>query len=33
MLRTSAVLGWDVVQSEIPAVDFVHKYEHNFALK
>ncbi|EIW62227.1 alpha/beta-hydrolase [Trametes versicolor FP-101664 SS1] len=26
------VLGWDVVQSEIPAVDFVHKYEHNFAL-
>jgi len=26
------VLGWDVVQDQIPAVDFVHKYEHVFAL-
>ncbi|KAH8977071.1 alpha/beta-hydrolase [Lactarius hatsudake] len=26
-----AVLGWSVVQSEIPAVDFVHKYENVFA--
>ncbi|KAH9045770.1 alpha/beta-hydrolase [Lactarius pseudohatsudake] len=26
-----AVLGWHVVQSEIPAVDFVHKYENVFA--
>ncbi|KAF9652110.1 alpha/beta-hydrolase [Thelephora ganbajun] len=26
------VLGWDVVQDQIPAVDFVHKYEHLFAL-
>lgn len=25
------VLGWDVVQEEIPAVDFVRKYEHVFA--
>ncbi|KAF9648151.1 alpha/beta-hydrolase [Thelephora ganbajun] len=25
------VLGWDVVQEQIPAVDFVHKYEHVFA--
>ncbi|KAI0301889.1 Alpha/Beta hydrolase protein [Multifurca ochricompacta] len=25
------VLGWDVVQSQIPAVSFVHKYEHVFA--
>ncbi|KAI0301888.1 Alpha/Beta hydrolase protein [Multifurca ochricompacta] len=25
------VLGWDVVQSQIPAVGFVHKYEHVFA--
>ena len=28
-----AVLGWDVVQSQIPAVDFVHKYENVFAFK
>src|SRR5882757_4615925 len=28
-----AVIGWDVVQDEIPAVDFVHKYEHVFTLK
>lgn len=28
-----AVLGWDLVQSEIPAVDFIHKYEHVFAFK
>lgn len=26
------VIGWDVVQYEIPAVDFVHKYEYVFAL-
>ncbi|KAI0666135.1 alpha/beta-hydrolase [Trametes maxima] len=26
------VLGHDVVQNQIPAVDFVHKYEHVFAL-
>ncbi|KAI9466663.1 alpha/beta-hydrolase [Lactarius psammicola] len=26
-----AVLGWNVAQSQIPAVDFVHKYEHVFA--
>ncbi|KAJ6579578.1 alpha/beta-hydrolase [Mycena vulgaris] len=25
------VLGWDVVQTEIPVVDFVHKYENVFA--
>ncbi|KAF9783688.1 alpha/beta-hydrolase [Thelephora terrestris] len=25
------VLGWDVVQLQIPAVDFVHKYEEVFA--
>ncbi|KAJ7226637.1 alpha/beta-hydrolase [Mycena haematopus] len=25
------VLGWDVVQAEIPVVDFVHKYENVFA--
>ncbi|EIW62224.1 alpha/beta-hydrolase [Trametes versicolor FP-101664 SS1] len=25
------VLGWDVVQTQIPAVDFVHKYESVFA--
>ncbi|KAN0140071.1 alpha/beta-hydrolase [Lactarius tabidus] len=24
-------LGYDVVQTEVPAVDFVHKYEHVFA--
>jgi len=28
-----AVLGWDVAQTQIPAVDFVHKYEHVFAFK
>ena len=27
------MLGWGVVQSQIPAVDFVHKYEHVFAFK
>jgi len=27
------LLGWESVQSEIPAVDFVHKYEHVFAFK
>ncbi|KAI0655251.1 alpha/beta-hydrolase [Cubamyces menziesii] len=26
------VLGWDVVQTQIPAVDFVHKYEGVFSL-
>ncbi|KAG8806089.1 hypothetical protein FRC17_005184 [Serendipita sp. 399] len=26
-----AVLGWDVVQNQIPAVNFVHKYENVFA--
>ncbi|KAJ7661534.1 alpha/beta-hydrolase [Mycena polygramma] len=25
------VLGWDVVQAQIPVVDFVHKYENVFA--
>ncbi|KAI0352504.1 alpha/beta-hydrolase [Trametes cingulata] len=25
------VLGWDVVQEQIPAVDFVHKYQNVFA--
>jgi len=25
------VLGWDVVQEQIPAVDFVHKYENVFS--
>lgn len=24
-------LSWDVIQEEVPAVDFVHKYEHVFA--
>jgi len=33
ILRNTAVLGWDVAQSEIPAVGFVHKYEHVFAFK
>ena len=28
-----AVIGWTVVQSQIPAVGFVHKYEHVFAFK
>jgi carboxypeptidase D len=28
-----AVIGWGVVQDQIPAVDFVHKYEHVFAFK
>jgi len=28
-----AVLGWNVAQEQIPAVDFVHKYEHVFAFK
>ena len=28
-----AVLGWDVVQTQIPAVNFVQKYEHVFAFK
>ena len=27
------MLGWTVAQSEIPAVGFVHKYEHVFAFK
>ncbi|KAI0269342.1 Alpha/Beta hydrolase protein [Gloeopeniophorella convolvens] len=26
------VIGWDVVQTQIPAVNFVHKYENVFAL-
>ncbi|KAJ3773603.1 alpha/beta-hydrolase [Lentinula raphanica] len=26
------VLGWDVVQEQIPAVDFVHKYQNVFSL-
>ncbi|KAI0751809.1 alpha/beta-hydrolase [Daedaleopsis nitida] len=25
------VLGWDVIQEQVPAVNFVHKYEHVFA--
>jgi carboxypeptidase D len=29
----TAVIGWQVAQSEIPAVGFVHKYEHVFAFK
>jgi hypothetical protein len=29
----TAVIGWEVAQSQIPAVDFVHKYEHVFAFK
>jgi hypothetical protein len=29
----AAVIGWVVAQSEIPAVGFVHKYEHVFAFK
>ena len=29
----AAVIGWDVVQGQIPAVDFVHKYENVFAFK
>ena len=29
----AAVLGWDVVQEQIPAVDFVHKYENVFSFK
>lgn len=28
-----ASLSWDVVQEQIPAVDFVHKYEHVFSFK
>jgi len=30
---TLAVLGWDVVQTQIPAVNFVQKYEHVFGFK
>jgi hypothetical protein len=29
----TAAISWGVVQQQIPAVDFVHKYEHVFALK
>ena len=29
----AAVLGWDIVQTQIPAVPFVKKYENVFALK
>ena len=29
----TAVLGWSVVADQIPAVNFVHKYEHVFAFK
>ena len=29
----AAAIGDDVAQSQIPAVDFVHKYEHVFAFK
>jgi len=29
----TALIGWPVVQEQIPAVDFVHKYEHVFAFK
>ena len=32
-LFPSAVLGWRVIQSQTPAVDFVHKYEHVFTFK
>ena len=28
-----ALLSWDVVQEEIPAVDFVHKYKGLFSFK
>ena len=28
-----ASLSWDVVQEEIPAVNFVHKYENVFSFK
>ena len=28
-----AVIGWNVVQQQIPAVDFVHKYKHVFSFK
>ena len=31
--QLSASVSWDVVQEEIPAVAFVHKYENVFALK
>lgn len=33
VVRCLAVLGWDVVQTQIPAVDFVHKYESVFSFK
>jgi hypothetical protein len=29
----TALIGWRTVQSDIPAVGFVHKYEHVFAFK
>ena len=29
----TAVIGWDVVQRQIPAVSFVHRYDHVFAFK
>jgi hypothetical protein len=29
----TASISWDVVQEQIPAVDFVHKYENVFAFK
>ena len=28
-----ASISWDVVQEQIPAVDFVHRYENVFAFK
>lgn len=29
----TASLSWDVVQEQIPAVDFVHKYKYIFSFK
>lgn len=33
ILRCTASISWDVVQEEIPAVSFVHKYLNVFSLK
>ena len=30
---TTATLSWNIVQAQIPVVNFVHQYEHVFALK
>ena len=33
MVFLAASVGFDVIQEEMPAVNFVHKYENVFAFK